>query len=102
MENVLHHINYEPITHYLADSKSKIPWPGNPKESPLQIEIKNPLARESNPKSLANRTSKIPWQGNCKGILAIAILLLQIRNPKSLDTTRLNSVISNAKRFAPF
>jgi hypothetical protein len=67
----------------------------------LQIEIENPLARESNPKYLAFQETKIPWRENCKGILAIAILLLQIRNPKSLDATRLNPVISYAKRFAP-
>jgi hypothetical protein len=65
----------------------------------LQIEIENPLARESIPKSFANRESKIPWEGKYKGILVIAILLFQIRNPKSLDTTRLNPVISYAKAF---
>jgi hypothetical protein len=102
MENVLHHINHEPITHYLTDSKSKIPWQKNPKENPLQVEIGNPLARESNPKYLAIQESKIPWQGNCKGILAIAILSLQMKNPKPLDKTRLSPVISDAKRMAPY
>jgi hypothetical protein len=74
----------------------------DPKANPLQIEIENPLARESIPKSFANQESKIPWEENGKGILVIAILLFQIRNPKSLDTTRLNPVISDFKPFFTF
>jgi hypothetical protein len=74
---------------------------GIPRKIPCKSKLKISWSRESNPKSLAIQESKFPWKENCKGILAIAILLLQMKNPISLDTTRLNPDIFIAKRFAP-